>query len=90
MRDSHELVLQRPVVDELSHSGVQKPENNPAEDVSLTKNNLRLKVEIMIVSVIIVGVWILLSLPILFYHLPISVVTIEVRPAFYKSYQMHL
>ena len=38
----------------------------------------RLRIEVGFLCVIIIGVWILLSLPILFYHLPIS----EVRSVF--------
>ena len=41
-------------------------------------NKVRLKVEVAVVCMLIAATWILLSLPILFYHIPIS----EVRPVF--------
>ena len=41
-------------------------------------NKFWLKVEILLVSVLIIGVWILLSLPFIFYQLPVSEVRINV------------
>ena len=46
------------------------------------ENKIRLKVEVAVVCMLITAVWILLSLPILFYHIPMS----EVRPVFYFCY----
>ena len=43
-----------------------------AEEIKRTNYKLLLNIEVTILCVLIIGVWILLSLPILFYHLPMS------------------
>ena len=42
------------------------------------KNKLWLKLEILLVSGLIIGVWIILSLPFIFYQLPTSEVRVSV------------
>ena len=48
----------------------------PTKDIGMRNYKFRLTLEVVMLCVLITGVWILLSLPILFYHLPPSEVIV--------------